>query len=254
MLEGPQRNAFDLSFEVPSVCADLVVKGDADIGIIPVATLLLSDLAIFRGTGIACRGEVRTILLISRKPFSEIEVLAVDSGSRTSVMLSRIVLRRRFGAAPALITMDPDLDEMLASADAALVIGDAALVLEPDQLRTQGLYVADLGAEWVALSGLPMVFAVWAGRQEIHSVEIEQVFLDSCRFGLQRIDEIAEREWRERGVSRQLARDYLKHNIVFELGDDEYRGMEAFLHAAAELPPAQYIETAATSVTENTTL
>jgi chorismate dehydratase len=245
MLEGPQRGVFDLSFEVPSICADKVRSGEADAGIIPVAMLLDQDLAIFRGTGIACRREVRTILLISKVPLPSIDVLAVDSGSRTSVMLARIVLGETAGANPALIAMAPRLDPMLEAADAALVIGDAALALDPESLRSKGLQVLDLGEEWVSLAGLPMVFAVWAGSRQVHSPETERMFLDSCRFGLERLDEIADREWRKRGFPRRLVSEYLRNNIVFELGESEYRGMEQFLSMAAALPQAQYIETAA---------
>ena len=243
MLEGPEKDLFDLTFAVPSECAAQVRSGKADIGIVPVAALLEQQLEIFRGTGIACRGPVRSILLISTKPFSGIEVLAVDSGSRTSVMLSRIILAAH-GANPDLIVMDPQLNEMLEAADAALLIGDAALGQDPDALRARGLYVADLGEEWVRITGLPMVFAVWAGRKEVHTAEAERAFIDSCRFGLDRIDEIASAEHVRRGVSAELAREYLTEHIVFELGEAEYRGLDRFLAEAAALPPANYIQPA----------
>lgn len=245
-MEGPQQGACELSSAVPSVCAEQVRTGQADIGIIPVAALLEQDLAIFRGTGIACRGPVRTILLISKKPFEKIEVLAVDSGSRTSVMLSRVILSREFAAAPALIVMDPHVPSMLEAADAALVIGDAALATDPDQLRARGLLVEDLGERWVQLSGLPMVFAVWAGRREFHTPRTEQIFVESCRFGLEHIDEIVAREHLRRGFTAELAKHYLTRNVVLELGDDEYRGMERFLAEARALQPAHFIQTATT--------
>jgi predicted solute-binding protein len=247
MLHGPQRSVFDLSFAVPSACAAQVRDGEADIGIVPIATLLEQDLTIFRGTGIACRGPVRTILLISKKAFADIDVLAVDSGSRTSVLLSRIVLRSAHGANPALIIMEPQLRPMLEVADAALIIGDAALLLEPDELRRQGLFVADLGTEWTRLSGLPMVFAVWAGRSGVYSHENEAAFAGSCQFGLEHLDDIVEAEHARRGITPQLARQYLTDNLVLELGEIEYRGMEAFLEVAAGLPPAQYVQLAGTA-------
>jgi chorismate dehydratase len=244
MLHGLQRGVFDLTFEVPSVCAAKVRDGQADIGIVPVATLLDQKLEIFRGTGIACHGPVRTILLISKKPFANVEVLAVDSGSRTSVMLSRIILREIHGAEPALISMQPQLRPMLEAADAALIIGDAALLLDPAELRERGLYVADLGADWTRMTGLPMVFAVWAGVKEVHTSANEAAFVESLQFGLQHIDDIVAGEHEMRGVSARLARQYLTEHIVFELGDTEYRGMEAFLQAAAALPAAQYLQPA----------
>ena len=103
MLHGEQREVFDLEFALPSECADRLRDGRADIGLPPVAALLDQDLAIFRGAGIASRGAVRTILLISRKPFDRIETLATDAGSRTSVLLSRIILANKYAAHPALV-------------------------------------------------------------------------------------------------------------------------------------------------------
>lgn len=244
MLHGPQQGAFDLTFAIPSICAARVRDGESDIGIVPVATLLEQDLAIFRGTGIASHGAVRTILLVSKKPYPEIGVLAVDRGSRTSVALARIFLDQCHGVRPVLITMAPELEPMLEAADAALVIGDAALLLDPAELRARGLHVADLGEEWLRLSGLPMVFAVWAGRREVHSAENEAVFVDSCRFGMEHMDDIVRAEHARRGVTAELARRYLTENLVLELGGSEYRGLDVFLEAARALPPAQYVELA----------
>jgi chorismate dehydratase len=242
MLEGPQRGIFDLTFDIPSACARTVLEGRADVGIVPVAALLERDLAIFRGTGIASRGAVRTILLISKRPFHEIEVLAADSSSRSSVLLSRIILEQVYSSRPALISMPPRLRPMLEAADAALIIGDSALVLDPDELRAQGLRVNDLGAEWFRLTGLPMVFAVWAGRESVRTPVHEAAFVDSCRFGLEHLDEIVVREHAQRGISVRLARQYLTENLVLELGETEYRGMGEFLRAASELPPPRYLE------------
>ena len=164
MLHGAERDLFDLEFALPAECADRLANGAADIGIVPVAALLDQDLTIFRGAGIACRGPVRSILLISKEPLRNIRTLAVDSSSRSSVMLARIILSEVYGATPDLISMPPEFGSMLDVADAALIIGDPALRLDSVALREQGFHVADLGEEWWKLTGLPMVFAVWAGR------------------------------------------------------------------------------------------
>ena len=118
----------------------------------------------FRGTGIACHGPVRSILLISKVPFKEIRTLATDSGSRTSAMLAQVILAEKYGVKPQVFSHPADLAEMLGKADAALLIGDAALRVDPATLPFETL---DLGAEWVDMTGLPMVFAVWAGRKEM---------------------------------------------------------------------------------------
>src|ERR1700731_2844747 len=140
----------------------------------------------FRGTGIACHGPVRSILLVSKVPFREIRKLATDMGSRTSVMLARIILAEKFGAEPELISRQPELAPMLGEADAALLIGDPALRMDPATLPFETL---DLGGEWTSMTGLPMVFAVWSGRKEVIRDEFARAFVDSCRFGLAHMDD-----------------------------------------------------------------
>ena len=188
---------FDLRFAVPSRCADELASGEADLGIVPVIEMARQRLDYFPGLGISSVGPVRSILLISKVPFREVRTLATDSGSRTSVMLSRIILAEKFGAEPRLISQPPELATMLASADAALLIGDAALYVDPAMLPFETL---DLGAEWTALTGLPMVFAVWAGRKEAVREPYGKALAESCRYGLEHVEEIVPLE----AASRKL--------------------------------------------------
>lgn len=232
MLHGPQRDLFELSFALPSECADRVASGAADIGIVPVVELLRRPLATLGDCGIACRGPVRSILLITRVHPARIRTLAADSGSRTSVLLARIVLAQRYGAEPVILPMPPNPDQMLAHADAALIIGDPALHLDPETIGGQ---VLDLGEEWHAMTGLPMVFAVWAGSPSVARPEIAPAFLGSCRYGLSRLDEIIRAESAARGLPEALVRRYLTTHIVFELGERDYAGLDAFLRQAREL-------------------
>src|SRR5947209_19623329 len=102
MLHGPQQGLFDLDFRVPSACADELASGRADIGIVPCFELTRQDLEVIPGAGIACHGPVRSILLISTRPAEEIRSLAADSSSRTSVELVRVILDRKYGAAPEM--------------------------------------------------------------------------------------------------------------------------------------------------------
>lgn len=234
MLHGAERDLFDLEFALPAECADRLANGAADIGIVPVAALLDQDLTIFRGAGIACRGPVRSILLISKEPLRNIRTLAVDSSSRSSVMLARIILSEVYGATPDLISMPPEFGSMLDVADAALIIGDPALRLDSVALREQGFHVADLGEEWWKLTGLPMVFAVWAGRPNVWTEDRQRAFVSSCRYGIANIDDIVAVEYASRGINAELARTYLTRHIVFELGDAEYEGMQCYLDHASE--------------------
>jgi chorismate dehydratase len=230
MLHGPQRGQFDLDFRIPSGCAAQLAGGDADIGIVPAFELTRQQLDILPGTGIACHGAVRSILLISRCPAGEIRRLAVDTSSRTSVQLARIVLAHRFGATPELIPHPPLLKAMLEAADAALVIGDPALYIDPASLP---YHVYDLGAEWVAWTGHPMVFAVWAARKGLDVAALAPVFLASFRYGREHIEEIVAAEAPARGFTPEFVRHYLTHNIVHELGPAEYAGMREFLTLAS---------------------
>ena len=236
MLHGGQRGLFELERAIPSECADRLRDGRADIGIVPSVELNRQKLDIIPGCGIACRAEVRSIFLISKVPYGQIRTLATDSSSRTSVALSRIVLARRYGVEPQLSSLPPHLGSMLELCDAALIIGDAALVLNPSDLPFR---VLDLGKEWTEMTGLPMVFAVWAARAGFPT-QNPAPFAASLRFGLEHIDDIARQEHAKVGISEDLARDYLTRNIVFELGGKEYAGLNLFLQYASELPdPAE---------------
>jgi predicted solute-binding protein len=232
MRHGGQQDLFDLQFRVPAECADMVASGMADIGIIPSFELIGRDYGIVPRVGIACRGAVRSILLVSRKPANEIRTLAADTSSRTSVALARIILARRYGVEPVVTLRPPDLPSMLGEADSALIIGDPALAIDPE---TTPFHVYDLGREWTGMTGLPMVFAVWAGPHKFVTPEVAAAFQDSCAFGLRSLERIAVAEASARGFTTDLVRRYLSSHIVFELGAAERQGMELFLRYAREL-------------------
>jgi chorismate dehydratase len=226
MLHGPQHGLFELEFRIPSACADQLASGAADIGIVPAVEIARLGLEIVPGTGIACHGPVRSILLVSSRPAGEIRRVAVDTSSRTSVQLARVILERRYGVSPELLPHPPDLEAMLRLADAALVIGDPALRIDPARLP---YHIYDLGAEWVEWTGLPMVFAVWAARPGILTGEIAAAFGESCRYGRERLEEIVAAEASRREFAPQFVREYLTRHIVHELGPRDYEGLDRFL-------------------------
>lgn len=229
MLHGPQRDLFDLEFRIPAGCADRLASGAADIGIVPSFELTRQDLEVIPGAGIACHGPVRSILLVGSRPAAEIRTLAADSSSRTSVELAQVILSRKYGATPQVFAHEPDLETMLRKADAALIIGDPALRIDPARLP---YHVYDLGAEWWDLTGLPMVFAVWAGRRGVVGPEVAAAFRDSCRYGRDRLDAIVAAESARREFAPELVREYLTRHIVHELTDRDYEGMDLFLRYA----------------------
>jgi chorismate dehydratase len=224
-IHGPQQGLFDFRFDLPVHCAEALRDRKADIGLLPCAELDRLGLDFLPDLGIACEGPVRSILLISRRPFDAIRTLAVDSSSRTSVALARIILAERYGCRPMITPHAPSLDEMLAENDAALIIGDPALRLDPDTLPYHTL---DLGAEWVVWSGLPMVFAVWAGRTEFLTPDAAEAFRASHRWAVERLDEMVERASVERGFVKELARAYFTRHIVYPLSPRHLEGLTLF--------------------------
>lgn len=223
---------FDLGFALPSHCAEQMASGQADIGILPVIEMARQKLDYFPGNGIACHGPVRSILLLSKVPYAQIRTLAVDSGSRTSVMLSRVILAERFGATPEVFAHPADPEAMLALADAALVIGDAALQIDPEGVRYNCL---DLGGEWVKMTGLPMVFAVWSAPRPFIRDDYAEAFSASCRYGLSHMEDIVREQAHARGFTEDLTREYLTHHIVFELDKKDEEGMRWYLQLALNL-------------------
>ena len=151
MMHGEERSAVDLTFSIPAVCAEEIEHGTTDVGIVPVAEIARQGLEVVSDVGITCRGAVRSILLVSRKPLREIRTFAADLSSRTSVQLARVILRERYGVEPLIHRAAPDLDGMLAGADAALIIGDPALRIDPQGLSIECL---DLAEEWWSLTKL----------------------------------------------------------------------------------------------------
>jgi len=234
-LHGPQQGLFDFRFDLPVGCAAALRDRKADIGLLPCAELDQLGLDFLPDLGIACEGPVRSILLISRRPFDAIRTLAVDSSSRTSVALARIILAERHGCRPLVTPHAPSLMKMLAENDAALIIGDPALRLDLETLPYQTL---DLGAEWVAWSGLPMVFAVWAGRSEFLTADVAEAFRASYRWGREHLDEMVEHASTERGFGNDLARAYFTRHIVYPLSSRHLEGLRLFRKLVLALEPA----------------
>lgn len=233
-LHGQQKGLLDLDFRLPAECADLLRTGQAEVGLPPSIELATQpDLVVIPGCSISCRGPVGSILLIAHKPIEELESLAVDTSSRTSVVLAQVILARKYHRSVTIRPYPPRVDEMLDIADAALVIGDPALRFEkPSDNR---LWVYDLGAEWYEMTRLPMVFALWAVRRPLADPGLAAIFQASAQYGASHIDEIVAAEAPQRGIPLALARDYLANKIRCDWGEPEVRGLTLFLEYAAQL-------------------
>ena len=218
---------FALTADVPSKVAAQLHAGEVDLGMIPSIEFARGDYALVPGVAIGSRGPVRSVLLFHRGNPDAIRRVALDTSSRTSVALCRVLLRERLGRDPEYVDHPPDLGAMLQTADAALLIGDPALYEE------SGLPRIDLGEEWLRVTGKPFVFAFWAGRPGVlearHVERLQEALLD----GLAHIPAIAAAY--DGGGRAALNESYLRENITFAFGRDEQAGLAEFYRRAHAL-------------------
>lgn len=228
---------FEIAYTIPSACAEALRTGTADIGIIPVAAYAsIPGLLALPGVAIAAQDAVRSILLVSRKRLDEVRTVALDTSSMTSVALCKVLLAKWLGGEREYRSMAPDLDSMLASCDAALLIGDPALLVERAKFAT----VIDLAQEWRRHTGKPFVFAFWAVREAALTANppnLAEIFQRSRDHGLGQpnLDEII-LDWTPRlGLEENEVRRYLRENIHYFLDKDCLEGLRLYFAYAAEL-------------------
>ncbi len=246
---------------MPSQCALELAENKSDIGLVPITSYAtIPGLSILPGCTIASLGHIRSLQLITRanQPPEEIRSVAADTSSRATFAYTQILFRKYWNAKTAFLPHPPDLDSMLASADAALLIGDPALLAlekqEEREARTgEKLAYYDLAHEWNQRTGVPWISAVWAIRpQGLQDVEIDSSlvikdFLNSRDHGLAHIEDLVT-EWSTRiAAPAATIRDYLTKNIHYILDEDCVEGIKVFFAYAAELdilpaaPPLRYL-------------
>ncbi len=234
---------YQLDWMLPSECADRLCSGQAEIGLVPIASLANNPaLRILPGCTIASKGNVRSLLLVRRahQSMRELRSVAADTASRTTVTYARILFHKWGNPHAPFVPMAANLDAMLDRADAAIIIGDPALLaLEERRNREERtgekLMYHDLAAEWGALTGLPFVSAVWGAT--VSNAELDRLaedFIRSRDHGLAHIDALVE-EWSTRiPVPAETIRTYLTTNIHYTLDDACIEGMRVFFRMASE--------------------
>lgn len=224
---------FQIRYDVPSECARLLHEGTIDVGLIPsIEYLRGGPYRVVPDLAIASRGTVRSVALFTKRPMADVRSIAMDTSSRTSVALVGVLCARLFKIQPTLEARGPDLDDMLGCADAALIIGDNALFLagseDPRVLKI------DLGEAWLQLTGLPFVYAFWAGRPDALSPGDVRALQDARDEGIKRPDELA-RQYLAGAPERQArGAEYLRDNIQYHLRDEERAALDLFYRYAAE--------------------
>jgi predicted solute-binding protein len=254
---GPLRNKYELSFTVPAQCAEALRTGAVDVAIIPaIEYQRIQNLVILPDLSIASKERVRSLLIVSRSPIREARRIALDSSSRTTQVLTKILCDARWLISPEFSETSPDLAAMLATNDAALIIGDPALrlAIAAEQQVTPGadgewicsgaqvglpqipkLHIYDAVHEWWQLTERPAVLALWAARATIATPELAGDFSASLAFGLAHLPEICAEAARELQLSATELLLYLRTNIDYSLDAENLKGLIEYYSRAASL-------------------
>ena len=232
----------------PAACADELVQGTADIGLVPVATCAFApSLAVVPGCAIASLGDIRSIILVVKHAdgVKGVRKVALDTSSRTSAVYTRILFHKYWNAEAEFVSHAPDLEAMLNVADAALLIGDPALLALEDRAAREErtgnkLIYLDLGHEWRALTGAAWVSAFWAVRPEglhdaaVNADAVSHDFQQSRDNGLAHVDDLVA-EWSTHlAVPAETIHTYLTHNIHYHLDDACLEGLQLFYRYGTE--------------------
>ena len=254
---GPLQGKYDLSFTVPSQCAEELRTGAADVAIIPaIEYQRIPNLVVLPDLSIASKERVRSLLIVSKSPIREARSIALDHSSRSTQALTKILCDSRWLIAPEFFEAAPDLATMLGNADAALLIGDPALRLAigAEQHVTPGrdgalvctggqvglpqfakLYLYDAVHEWWQLTERPAVLALWAARPEIATPEVAADFTASLAYGLAHLPEICAEAARELQLPEKELSLYLRTNIDYSLDAENLKGLTEYFAQAARL-------------------
>jgi cyclic dehypoxanthinyl futalosine synthase len=227
----PYSQRFALRRVVPAEASRMVAEGEADLGLISVAAAAaLGDVRLVPGVAIGSRGPIRSLLLVSRRPIAEVETILLDPSSRTTSVLAKLIVARMRRSEPRYFCRAPDadLESLLDSTTAAVVIGDPALAM-----RGRFEHEIDLGEAWHEWTGQPMVYAAWGGRRRDLPFADEQALRDALRDGLADRPQIAASYAHHGAIDEADALDYLTNAVRFDLGDEQRRGLHTFFTKAA---------------------
>jgi chorismate dehydratase len=223
-----RSDLFSLRFDVPSKCAALLHEGSIDLGMIPSIEYLRGPAyRIVGGIAIASNGPVASVALFTTVAVSRIRSIAADVSSRTSNALLRVLCVEQFGIDPVFEPMPPDPTAMLSRCDAALLIGDPALFVDHTALGAEKI---DLGEQWAALTGLPFVWAFWAGRPGVVSRDGVLALRDARDAGVAASDAVAAAYCGPERAERCQA--YLRDNIQYGFGERELAGLRKYYELA----------------------
>jgi len=215
--------------DVPSRLLGHLVERRVDIALLPTIDYQrLDGLIVLPFGAIGCDGPTLTVRLFSKSPFEQTRVVACDPDSHTSVALSKVIFKKRFGLSPTYV----DLAEASGSLDETrLLIGDKVVCEPPLGFAHQ----LDLGQAWKELTGLPFVFAVWVARKNIDVQGLAPRLLAAREAGLANVEQIITTYGVPRGWPIGLARQYLTSYLKYDVGSRQLDAIRLFHALSAEL-------------------
>jgi len=249
ILEGSQKEILDPILSTPAECADQLAKGAVDIGLIPsIEYQRIKGSRIVPGPAVASLYQVRSVILVSVVPLWKVKTVACDSGSRTSVALTKIIFDEYYHIHPDFRPAEPNIAAMLKDNDAALIIGDNALKFmeQNDQpnierqkpivrLGPEPLEVFDLAERWRFLTGLPFVFAFWAVRDGLKDPRLVDTMKASRDYGVANIPTIAERYSEPLQIKKEFIQAYLEKNVHYYMDQSCLESLRLFYEKAAKV-------------------
>ena len=242
-----QSDKFTIQYDVPARVAGMLHDGSVDLALIPTIEYLRgTNYRVVPDIAVASDGPVASVALFTTRPPTAIRSIAIDASSRTAVALLRILCAHSFDIEPQLHTMPPDLPQMLKRCDAAMLIGDLALFTEHETVVD--LDKIDLGEEWTALTGLPFVWAFWAGRPGVVTPAHIEALRAARDAGVSALDAVAAEHGPKDEEQAEIARVYLQENVQFGITREGRAGLKRFFSEAADLDlvpgarPVRYYE------------
>ena len=217
----PISEQIELVGDYPARLAEMLIKGEIDLGLIPVAVIpQLPSYHIISDYCIGTEGEIASVALFSEVPMNEIRKVYLDYQSRTSVELLKYLMKEYWGISPKIVeATNEDYRKEITGTTAGLVIGDRAL-----EQRKISTFIYDLGSEWKSITGLPFVFAAWVSTKKLPD-DFISLFNEANAMGLQRIDEIVANE----SFDLYDLKKYYTLHLSYRLDERKKRGMEQFL-------------------------
>ena len=220
-----------LSTAVPSLLADQLQSGHLDFALIPsIEYLRGKNYRVIPNISISSHDAVRSVKLFGKVPIEKVRRVALDTSSRTSRALLKILLAETYGLNPEYTSYDHRSPIHDTDADAVLLIGDAAM-----QQSDENWHILDLGEEWYSMTGLSFVYALWVTKENTILGNIPQILQQAKQNGLQIIPEIAQAESAKLNLPELLCREYLTKNIGYDLNATELAGLRLFYNYAVKL-------------------